>query len=246
LFPDSGYYINNGSSLCSVCHYKAETTEISVEQIRAACKIEETDKILPPQLYDDQQYDKWGNPILPNKTRLRGELFDDPSVQKVLGEGNALNLFTKYVKYPRTWHLPWSPGITKDDRVIPSCDQFVGKNIVVTVKMDGENCLDGETLITTRDGPVSIKELCHRDGVFEVLSFNHETGQQEWKNVEAKRILSPSEGWYEIELENGQSIRLTGEHRIWCENLSCYRMVKDLDGSEELRMEILPEKTERR
>ena len=42
-------------------------------------------------------------------------------------------------KYPRTLHLPYSPGTTSDDRLLKSVDHFVGKRVVVTEKMDGEN-----------------------------------------------------------------------------------------------------------
>jgi len=42
-------------------------------------------------------------------------------------------------KYPRTPHLPWSPGATSDDVRCVSTDIFHGKNVVVTEKMDGEN-----------------------------------------------------------------------------------------------------------
>jgi len=42
-------------------------------------------------------------------------------------------------KYPRTYHLPWSLGSTSDDKILSSVDQFLGKEVVVTVKMDGEN-----------------------------------------------------------------------------------------------------------
>ena len=42
-------------------------------------------------------------------------------------------------KYPRTSHLPWSPGYTYDDVRKSSTDPFLGKEIVVTEKMDGEN-----------------------------------------------------------------------------------------------------------
>ena len=42
-------------------------------------------------------------------------------------------------KYPRTYHLPWSLGSTSDDKILSSVNQFVGKEVVVTVKMDGEN-----------------------------------------------------------------------------------------------------------
>lgn len=135
LFPDGGYYIENGSSLCQEHHLAAEQTTLSCEEIRAKCDI--TKFPIPPHLYRDQPYDKWGNPILPNGMRLRGELFDDPSVQKIIQP--VLALFTDRVKYSRTFHLPWSPGITDDDRVMTDLSGFVGQDVVATVKMDGEN-----------------------------------------------------------------------------------------------------------
>lgn len=42
-------------------------------------------------------------------------------------------------KYPRTYHLPWSLGASSDDRILSSAEHFVGKDVVVTCKMDGEN-----------------------------------------------------------------------------------------------------------
>jgi len=46
---------------------------------------------------------------------------------------------TLRVKYPRTHHLPWSPGITSNDRVMDDPDTaFGGSEVVVTEKMDGE------------------------------------------------------------------------------------------------------------
>jgi hypothetical protein len=42
-------------------------------------------------------------------------------------------------KYPKTPHLPWSPGVSRDDKVLKSTEHFNGKHIVVTLKMDGEN-----------------------------------------------------------------------------------------------------------
>lgn len=44
-----------------------------------------------------------------------------------------------YTKYPRTYHLPWSEGVTDDDKVIRNLDSFLGRRVVVTEKMDGEN-----------------------------------------------------------------------------------------------------------
>lgn len=42
-------------------------------------------------------------------------------------------------KYPRTPHLPFSPGRTDDDRVLSSLDHFRDREIVASIKMDGEN-----------------------------------------------------------------------------------------------------------
>jgi len=42
-------------------------------------------------------------------------------------------------KYPRTRHLPWSPGATSDDLTLEGIDAFVGRRVIVTEKMDGEN-----------------------------------------------------------------------------------------------------------
>lgn len=42
-------------------------------------------------------------------------------------------------KYPKTYHLPFSPGATDDDKVLHDLSYFEGKEVVVTEKMDGEN-----------------------------------------------------------------------------------------------------------
>jgi len=137
LFPDGGYYLDNGASLCGEHHVLAETTELSVEEIREACGI--ADAVLPEHLCDGDRYDKWGNPVLPSGGRGKGELFGDPSVRRALGAAGALGLFRDRVKYPRTYHLPSSPGAGRGDRTLPSNEALEGRQVVATVKMDGEN-----------------------------------------------------------------------------------------------------------
>lgn len=43
------------------------------------------------------------------------------------------------LKYPRTFHVPWSPGRGSDDKVLRDTSHFRGIRLVVTEKMDGEN-----------------------------------------------------------------------------------------------------------
>lgn len=134
LWGNGGYFLDNGASVCEEHHLAAEATTLGCDELRGYCKIDTV--LLPEHLYPDQSYDKWGNPILPNGQRLKGELFHDGSVQKVIKP--VLHLFTDRVKYPRTFHLPYSPGGTSDDRKMTDVSCFEGQDVVVTVKMDGE------------------------------------------------------------------------------------------------------------
>ena len=46
-------------------------------------------------------------------------------------------------KYPRTAHLPWSPGGTNDDKRLERAGHFVGEPLTITEKMDGSGvCLE--------------------------------------------------------------------------------------------------------
>jgi len=42
-------------------------------------------------------------------------------------------------KYPRTYHIPQSPGSTSDDKILKSIGHFIGIDLVITEKLDGSN-----------------------------------------------------------------------------------------------------------
>jgi len=130
--------MDNGATLCDKHHILAETTDWSCEELRELIGAASRPAVIPDDYYPDVRYTKWGDVILPNGMRMKGPLFNDDSVQKILAHGNMLHLYTDYVKYPRSWHLPWS-NPSKDDRVLKECSQFEGKRVIVTEKMDGEN-----------------------------------------------------------------------------------------------------------
>ena len=45
----------------------------------------------------------------------------------------------KRYKYPRTSHFVWSKGATSDDKILHDLSNFEGKEVVCSIKMDGEN-----------------------------------------------------------------------------------------------------------
>jgi hypothetical protein len=99
-------------------------------------------------------------------------------------------------------------------------------------KIDG--CCSDDTLVLTDKGEKQIRDICESDEEVFVLTYDTETGEEEWAKVCGRSVKKNIGHWYEIETEDGKVIRLTGNHRVWVENLSCYRKVEDLDGSETL------------
>lgn len=199
LFDDGGYYLDNGASLCEDHHIEAEKTILDAQEIRELAGIRTV--VMPKGYHKDTRYDKWGNIILPNGMRMKGELFEDESVQKILRE--VLSSFTDYIKYPRTKHLPWSESIGDDDDALDSDELFKGRHVVVTEKMDGENA------------------TIYSNGYFHARSVNgNEHPSQSWiKGNLHNWCYDIPEGW-RICGEN-----LYAEHSIYYEDLASYFMV---------------------
>jgi len=99
LFEDGGYYLNNGATLCSDCHWRAEMTLLSLEEIWGKIGIQEIDIPRPISCSKSGQiYDKWGNLIFEDGHRSPGPLFDEENVQKVLNKAGLISRTVYYGK----------------------------------------------------------------------------------------------------------------------------------------------------
>jgi len=58
-------------------------------------------------------------------------------------------------KYNRTFHLPFSFGRSNDDKVLDSCAHFLGKEVVLSSKLDGSNfaMTNDECFARSHNGP---------------------------------------------------------------------------------------------
>lgn len=137
------------------------------------------------------------------------------------------------VKYPKTFHLPWSESISSDDTWHE--DPFVlfkNKEVVVSVKMDGE-CLDGNTIVSTPSGDISIKDICETS-TSEVFSFNKNTSEVEVDIITEKMIKNDdNKSWFEIEIESGEKIILTADHMVFLPKFNKYKRVDQLTTEDE-------------
>jgi len=137
LWPDGGYYEDNGVSLCPDCHLLAEKTLLGPDELREKAGITET--LIPEGLDDEATYTKWGDIAWPDGTRSPGPLFYEEPVQKMLTSAGLLDSYIKRFKYPRTLHLQNSPNRGKDgDHAHEDFSNFEGREVVTSLKVDGE------------------------------------------------------------------------------------------------------------
>ncbi|MCK9574819.1 MAG: hypothetical protein M0R51_02445 [Clostridia bacterium] len=73
-----------------------------------------------------------------------------------------------------------------------------------------------------------MKWLCENEYKGRVLTYNVNTELEEFQYVMNWSILDNIGDWYELELEDGKTLILTGNHRVWLVDLQCYRKVNDL------------------
>jgi len=105
-----------------------------------------------------------------------------------------------YVKYPRTYHLPFSLGKTEDDKTLIDCNHFLNREVIATVKMDGENTT------AYSDGHIHARSLD---------SSNHET--RDWvKSFLKPKLFDLPKNW-RICGEN-----LYAKHSIFYDNLKSF------------------------
>ena len=82
-------------------------------------------------------------------------------------------------------------------------------------------CLDGDTLVSTDAGLITIRDLVSKVNEGEeinVLSYDEETGGLEYMLVEAGAMTRADADVIKIETEGGQVITLTPDHRVFTEN----------------------------
>ncbi len=114
----------------------------------------------------------------------------------------------------------------------PEALAALGDPVDVREKIDG--CCDGDTVILTDKGEMTIREVCESDFIGKVLSFNVDTQSQEYKDVLNTSIISQTDNWFELELDDGTKVHLTGNHRVWLPQMLCYRRVDELNGDEQI------------
>jgi mannose-6-phosphate isomerase-like protein (cupin superfamily)/predicted transcriptional regulator len=113
---------------------------------------------------------------------------------------------------------------------------IVKKALTGQLEMTREKCIAGDTIIhTEKNGNMTIAEYVDNGVVDKVLSFNEDTGKNEYMDVMASFNNDTTDEWLEIELEDGKTIQVTPNHRMYVEGIG-YVEAKDLTEDMELKI----------
>ena len=103
-------------------------------------------------------------------------------------------------------------------------EELLLDDVCVSEKIDG--CAREGTLVMTPTGDTAIEELKVGNTV---ITFNHSTNCTEVEVVMGISCKHNNNDWYEVILETGETITLTGNHYVWVEGLQTYRQGKALN-----------------
>lgn len=106
------------------------------------------------------------------------------------------------------------------------------KSYYISKKMDG--CCDENTVVHTEDGDKTIKEVCESQYPGKVLCYDIYEKKSVFSKITNWFIKENNDDWYELETEDGDIVRLTGNHPVFLPDLNCYRRVDQLLGNENL------------
>lgn len=114
---------------------------------------------------------------------------------------------------------------------------FVAEKGRIQIKIDYNahevRCLSLDSFVSTEIGMVKLKDFIEMLDAPLVKSYNHTTGEIEFKKVSNKSVHAPEDDMYEIEYEGG-TISVTGNHKIWSKTRNKYVRADCIEEDEEL------------
>ena len=107
--------------------------------------------------------------------------------------------------------------------------------VSISVKQHG--CVEYNTLVETMEyGSIKIGEIVENKLDCHIKAYDTILDEEVYVPID-KYYTIPNDGeWYEIEMENGRKLIITGNNPVWLPILNAYRRVDELNGDEYLLM----------
>lgn len=104
---------------------------------------------------------------------------------------------------------------------------------IISITSKWHGCVAKDTIIDTKEyGKMTIGEIVEKKLQCHILAYDIETNETVYAPIGDWYLLRDDGEWYEIELEDGTKIEITGNNPVWLPELNAYRKVEDLTGDE--------------
>lgn len=167
---------------------------------------------------------------------IGGKLFVEPYIPFVRPIPSRINNGTK----------KRNDKLSRFDRIIPNTFSFhydtnpLQRNMhlfkptdVVTITAKIHGCVDRDTIISTKElGDITIGEIVDKKINCHVKAFDVDNEEICYAPIDDFYLLKNDGEWYEIELEDGRKITITGNNPVWLPQFNAYRRVDELVGDE--------------
>ena len=202
-------------------------------------------------LYDFELLAKWCPKLAELKEELpsmvgkdfdtvNGELFVKPYVPELKIQDGA--------KKSREYHR--NKKLRKFNQMIPGQFSFhydtqqfermiktFNPEDVVTISNKLHGCVERNTLVETEEfGKITIGEIVDNRIECKIKAFDTDLNADVFVPIDDYYLLKNDGEWYEIELEDGRKITITGNNPVWVPEINGYRRVDELNGDEYLQI----------
>jgi hypothetical protein len=159
----------------------------------------------------------------PDRVTLNYDQIESPRFDPICIEARGLILNkSDWSVMARSFDRFWNVG---ED---PNTKNFPLNNVNVRIEEKIDGCCDAETKLLTKNGEKTIKEICDKKLNVEVMGFDDRSKKKVWTKINNYSVKQNNNDWYEITTEDGNTIKLTGNHRIYLPKYNCYRKISEI------------------
>jgi hypothetical protein len=152
-------------------------------------------------------------------------------VAKTFAQANSMKSKKKYINKMRKNYGMLKEHFDTAQWVYNAHRVTEGAYVTITEKVHG--CVDASTIINTLEfGDLSIKEIIDNKIQCHIKTLNTISNEIEYESIGDYYFKENTSNWYEIELEDGTVLIITGDNPVWFPEEKCYREVQNLKNKD--------------
>ena len=118
--------------------------------------------------------------------------------------------------------------------LIKKCPNVIQPDDLIHISAKVHGCVEANTPIKTSEGVFTIKQIVEERMPVQIEAFDIETNQKVFVPIDDYYTIPNDGDWYEIELEDGRILKITGNNPVWLPELNCYRKAELLNIGDSL------------